>query len=125
MGDQRRGERLLRRRRQDAGLEIVFGVLDAPPAASSIPDYDLFSGAAGIVWAGCLLDAVLDGSWGRDLAVASIDTGTVISTTRAPREESTSTASRSRDDSHSSNPRCPIQVHLPWSCWLMRSERAR
>lgn len=37
-------------------------------AKSRIPDYDLFSGASGIVWAGCLLDAVLGVSWGRDLA---------------------------------------------------------
>ncbi|WP_182908017.1 lanthionine synthetase LanC family protein [Microbispora sp. H13382] len=37
-------------------------------AASRVPDYDLFSGAAGIVWAGCLLDAVLDATWARDLA---------------------------------------------------------
>ncbi|MFD9372601.1 lanthionine synthetase LanC family protein [Streptomyces sp. NPDC060020] len=37
-------------------------------AYSRIPDYDLFSGAAGIVWAGSLLDAVLGSSWGRSLA---------------------------------------------------------
>ncbi|MFF4448269.1 lanthionine synthetase LanC family protein [Streptomyces sp. NPDC001502] len=37
-------------------------------ADSRIPDYDLFSGAAGIVWAGSLLDAVLGSSWGRGLA---------------------------------------------------------
>ncbi|MBP2706258.1 hypothetical protein JOL79_20825 [Microbispora sp. RL4-1S] len=37
-------------------------------AGSAVADYDLFSGAAGIVWAGCLLDAVLGSSWGRDLA---------------------------------------------------------
>ncbi|MGX1095956.1 hypothetical protein RKD47_006722 [Streptomyces albogriseolus] len=37
-------------------------------ASSRIPDYDLFSGAAGIVWAGCLLDAILGTSWGRELA---------------------------------------------------------
>ncbi|WP_406099758.1 lanthionine synthetase LanC family protein [Streptomyces sp. NBC_01013] len=37
-------------------------------AGNSNPDFDLFSGAAGIVWAGCLLDAVLGTSWARDLA---------------------------------------------------------
>ncbi|WP_437113680.1 lanthionine synthetase LanC family protein [Streptomyces roseoverticillatus] len=40
----------------------------ARAADSEVPNYDLFSGAAGIVWAGCLLDTVLGDSWGRDLA---------------------------------------------------------
>ncbi|WP_158997780.1 lanthionine synthetase LanC family protein [Streptomyces aureus] len=37
-------------------------------ARSRISDYDLFSGAAGIVWAGVLIDAILGTSWGCDLA---------------------------------------------------------
>ncbi|WP_456294158.1 class III lanthionine synthetase LanKC N-terminal domain-containing protein [Streptomyces chartreusis] len=40
----------------------------AQAAGSDVSDYDLFSGAAGIVWAGCLLDTILGDSWGRDLA---------------------------------------------------------
>jgi hypothetical protein len=36
--------------------------------SSHILDYDLFSGAAGIVWAGRLLDAILGTSWGCGLA---------------------------------------------------------
>ncbi|CAG7606712.1 class III lanthionine synthetase LanKC N-terminal domain-containing protein [Actinacidiphila bryophytorum] len=36
-------------------------------ASSRILDYDLFSGAAGIVWAGRLLDAVLGTGWGSGL----------------------------------------------------------
>ncbi|MFJ5546308.1 lanthionine synthetase LanC family protein [Streptomyces sp. NPDC093225] len=36
-------------------------------------DYDLFSGAAGIVWAGRLLDAVLGTSWGCGLAEQQVE----------------------------------------------------
>jgi class IV lanthipeptide synthase len=35
-------------------------------AASREPDFDLFSGAAGILWAGCLLSSVLEEQWPLD-----------------------------------------------------------
>ncbi|KAB8185351.1 lanthionine synthetase LanC family protein [Microbispora catharanthi] len=42
-------------------------------AASQACGYDLFSGAAGIVFAGCLLDAALGAEWARELAGRQVE----------------------------------------------------